>query len=913
MYKQIASLIESEIDLENIKSLSAAINCLERRCCYRDFKRSVGFCLQKMREYGFAAPKQIAIPADGKSTFMDCTIPQAWDVDDANLTIIGPELPEDEKTLASLRDDTLCVANRCAATPAGGVQAEIITVEQMKKEKEIPGKMVFVRAQYPAKIRREVQDKKGIGIISAYSAGPQDIPDNSYWINGWGFPGWYLTKEDKPLVCFSITPRKGAFLENLLGKGKVRIHLEVKSRAYDGSIYSVTGFVPGKEAKEILLYTHAYEPFMPDDAIGMAALLEMGRIFKELIRQKKLPPFRLNVRCCISQELYGFSHYFSSPQNRRNVLCAINMDSICHDYHRIGLPVRIRQSPASMPFFGDYLFKEIGNHFLENYPKLMEQGNLDNDTFISDRTIGIPSQWIWTHPGKYHHSSFDSFDRMTDWTLGKKVISAVSTYVAFLASADRTAIRDLQRHAVIEAQREILAETKRLADDLRERKIPFETARDKMSFTSQWQRNRISSFGRFSAEGDLSSLDAEIASATVRAQKRLDDLKKEAIPMEPLTVRERLAQNMIVSRKGIGMPFCLAKVPYRERIARPACFEQIFNWLDGKRDFLEVLKIFRSETGRRLGEKEISAWLRYFKLLDRYGYVSIGYKKVLTGKDIQESLKQLGINDGDRVILHSSFASMGPVRGGPEAVCRAVMELVGPEGVLMMPSFNHYGIIEPGAPGYYDPKMTPTSNGIVPDTFWKMKGVYRSLDPSHPFAVWGKDALNYVKNHHKAPTMGEGSPLRLLEKAGGKVILIDCPTANTFHHVVEMTNYVPCLGQRTEEYPVKLPSGKMVKCRTWGWREMACPFIDGKPTYIARMRELGLLREGHVGAAPVIVFRMSDCRKTVEELLKGRIRGFSGCKNCKIRPRKVAATCESDWDMKKQRLLPDTAAFVGEL
>jgi len=764
---------------------------------------------------------------------------------------------------------------------------------------------------FRGKSAREVQDKKGVGIISAYSAGPLDIPDHSYWINGWGFPGWYLTKEDKPLVCFSITPRKGAFLEELLGKGNVRVNLNVKSRTYDGSIYSVTGLVPGREAMEILLYTHAYEPFMPDDAIGMAALLEMGRIFMTLVQQKKLPPFRLKVRCCISQELYGFSHYFSSPQNRKNVLCAINMDSICHDYQRIGLPIRIRTSPASMPFFGDYLFKEIGDYFLEGYPKCMEQGNLDNDTFISDQTIGIPSQWIWTHPGKYHHSSFDSFDRMTDWALGKKVISAVGTYVALLASADRSAIRDLQRNAVIEAQREILAETKRLADDLRERKIPFETARDKMSFAAQWQRNRIFSFKRFTAEGNLSALDAELASTAPREQKRLDDLKKETIPMPPLTRRERLAQNMVVRRNGIGMPFCLAKAPYRERIARPAHFEQIFNWVDGKRDFLEVLNTFNLETGRKPAEKEISSWIRYLELLDRHGYVSIKYKKVLTREDIQKSLRKLGIRKGDRVVVHSSFSSLGPVKGGPDAVCRALMELVTQHGVLMMPSFNHYGVIESGAPGYYDPKTTPTSNGIVPDTFWKMKGVWRSLDPSHAFAVWGKNAFDYVKNHHKVPTMGPGSPLQLLEKTDGKVILMDCPTANTFHHVVEMTNNVRCLGQRTEEYPVKLPSGKMVKCRTWGWREKGCPFIDGKQTYISRMRELGLLREGHVGLAPVIVFKMSDCRRVVEDLLKGRITGIAGCWTCKIRPRKAPATRESDWDRSKNKVRADTTAFVG--
>ena len=288
MYKQIASVIEREINLENLKSLSARINGFERSYCYRDFKKSVAFCLRQMQAAGLSMTKQIAIPADGKSTFMDCTIPQAWDVDEANLEIVSPDLPENDQRLASLRDDALCVANRCAATPPGGIQAEVVTVERLKTEKDISGKVVFVSRQYPSAIRREVQDKNGLGIISAYSAGTLDIPDHSYWINGWGFPGWFDTRDDRPLVCFSITPRKGVFLEGLLRNGPVRVQVDVKSRTYDGSVYSVTGVLPGAEDLEILLYAHAYEPFMPDDAIGMAAMIEMGRIFKKLIRLKKL-------------------------------------------------------------------------------------------------------------------------------------------------------------------------------------------------------------------------------------------------------------------------------------------------------------------------------------------------------------------------------------------------------------------------------------------------------------------------------------------------------------------------------------------------------------------------------------------------------------------------------------------------
>jgi aminoglycoside N3'-acetyltransferase len=262
-------------------------------------------------------------------------------------------------------------------------------------------------------------------------------------------------------------------------------------------------------------------------------------------------------------------------------------------------------------------------------------------------------------------------------------------------------------------------------------------------------------------------------------------------------------------------------------------------------------------------------------------------------------------------MVHCSFSSLGHVKNGPETICKAIMEVVTPQGIVMMPSFNHYGIAEPGGEGYYDPGKTPTKNGVVPDTFWKMKNVHRSLDPSHPFAAWGRDALSYVNDHHKVVTMGEDSPLHLLEKAGGKVILIDCPMANTFQHVVEMTNHVPCLGERTEEYPVKLPDGTMVRCRTWGWRDGQCPIVKyGK--FYEWMRKRRMIKENKIGEADVMVFNMKDFRKALEPYFYGKVKGF-GCKKCGVRPRKVPASCLSDWDGKKRHVRPDSAAFAGDI
>ena len=119
------------------------------------------------------------------------------------------------------------------------------------------------------------------------------------------------------------------------------------------------------------------------------------------------------------------------------------------------------------------------------------------------------------------------------------------------------------------------------------------------------------------------------------------------------------------------------------------------------------------------------------------------------------------------VIVHSSLRSLGHVEGGAQTVVEALMEIITPEGTLVMPSFNHDVPFREGGPGYYHPHETPTTNGAIPDCFWRMDGVHRSLNPTHPFAAWGKHARRYTEFHHRTLTMGPESPLGLLLRMMG--------------------------------------------------------------------------------------------------------------------------------------------------
>jgi aminoglycoside N3'-acetyltransferase len=280
----------------------------------------------------------------------------------------------------------------------------------------------------------------------------------------------------------------------------------------------------------------------------------------------------------------------------------------------------------------------------------------------------------------------------------------------------------------------------------------------------------------------------------------------------------------------------------------------------------------------------------------------------VTRAEIAAALRGLGLTAGAGVMVHSSLKSFGRVEGGPPAVIAALMEVLTPEGTLLMPSFNHNAPFDEGGPGYYDPRETPTSNGAIPDAFWRMDGVLRSLDPTHPIAAWGKHARRYIEGHHRTLTMGPLSPLGLLAAEGGFGLLLGVGYgANTFHHVVEMSTGAPCLGQRSEAYPVHLPDGRVVLGRTWGWRRRSCPITD-HTRYAPAMQDVQRLAQ--IGGCTAMFFRLQDCYDVIAPMLRDGLGKYPPCNRCPVRPRRAAQTTAPDWDAEAQSPLPDSTAWT---
>jgi aminoglycoside 3-N-acetyltransferase len=152
-------------------------------------------------------------------------------------------------------------------------------------------------------------------------------------------------------------------------------------------------------------------------------------------------------------------------------------------------------------------------------------------------------------------------------------------------------------------------------------------------------------------------------------------------------------------------------------------------------------------------------------------------------------LRALGVAAGMTLITHSSLSRIGWVANGAEAVIWALMDVMGPTGTLVMPSFSghhsdpadwthppvpkawHNAIRDQMQP--FDPARTQTRNmGQIPELFRTWPGVHRSNHPVMSLAFWGKDAET-LASHHPIPwALGDESPMGQIYQRDGKVLLI---------------------------------------------------------------------------------------------------------------------------------------------
>ncbi len=232
------------------------------------------------------------------------------------------------------------------------------------------------------------------------------------------------------------------------------------------------------------------------------------------------------------------------------------------------------------------------------------------------------------------------------------------------------------------------------------------------------------------------------------------------------------------------------------------------------------------------------------------------------------------------VQVHSSLSSFGYVMGGAEAVVDALLEVLGPAGTLMVPTFNHMAqeAFDDGDQ-VFDPRTTRSVNGAITEAVRRRPDARRSMHPTHPYAAVGPKAEWLTSEHLELKTFDERSPLGKLAAAGGKVLLLGVGmNTNTAAHVGETRARAPCMGYRRNRRKVRLEDGTVIDAWSVLWRGEGKCRVEWHPLE-TRMHERGMIRDGRIGDAQIMLMRAADVIDTAYELC------LELCPTCPVRPR----------------------------
>lgn len=247
----------------------------------------------------------------------------------------------------------------------------------------------------------------------------------------------------------------------------------------------------------------------------------------------------------------------------------------------------------------------------------------------------------------------------------------------------------------------------------------------------------------------------------------------------------------------------------------------------------------------------------------------------VTAGQITADLRKMGIQPGDILFIHSSLKSLGYVDGGPKAVIQGLLDAVGPEGTLLLPTYYMPGGSILGTcqlEGYvFDPRIHGTNMGALPDAFLQFPGVERSIHPTHSVSAIGKYAKFLTEAHHLAPSVfGKGSPWQRFHELNGTVLGIGISMGPvTFYHLLEDT-----LG---DQFPVKVWMNEtyQMPCKGWNGEDYLVPVrpyraeitpqrIDHKSREDLRefmrsyLNQSGTLKPGAVGEAKAWFIQAND-------------------------------------------------------
>ena len=797
-------------------------------------------------------------------------IQEAADVKGATVDVVHPL----RERVLDWRQSPWHVIQWSAATPPEGLRLRLVVIDEVAEIERLPvdglaGAMVLTKLD-PRTGLKLLADKGAAGVMVDRLV--TNLPDAQAWTKfGWGaIP---LERSSARLVGFVLSARQGEKLRRLCRRhGTLTLQVKANIRKYVGSHDVVSGLITGADdpQDEVWAIAHSAEPGAVDNASGVALTLEIARVIEGLIKAGKIKRPKRTIRLLNAYECYGFFAYLERVKRLQTPLAGVCIDTIgskpevCDG--RLEWHATIPMSAGFVDRVGAAIVRSGVRRHQPGYRVCPANFMSTSDTLIGDPQYGFPCPWITTH----HRDSGRGFDAYHSSGDVVKLLSAkgletcaasMAAYLYYLADIGSGEVGELVR-----------TENAYFVAALGNKKRPSAEAdymRDAHSRSVRRLERWLWGGQRREVLGAMAAGETQVAAAAAKVAR---PPKRQRQPAEAQLVPRRTA---ILSPTAENTPEAINEKIRDARLSSWALF-----WADGHRNLRAIAECIACEEIDSIGPRNsasepvaIERVHAYFAAHAELGYVEmIDPAKMLSGKELVADLRRLGVEPGMDLMVHSSLAAIGRVKGGAETVVAALLRAIGKRGTLLAPSFNHR------AAKVYNPLTTPTTNGAIPNALWRRAEAVRSLHPTHAVAAIGPRAEYYCQGHLEAGIWTEDSPIGKLVHGGGYILALGTThISSTAYHVAEMSVPCGCIASFANKDRIVREDGTVEEVLGLAFRDGPCPVSPHKIDVTLDRRKLQ--RRGKVGQADCEFVRAKDLWQVRREHLR-RV-----CPTCTVKPR----------------------------
>jgi aminopeptidase YwaD len=678
VFKRVFERIEGEVSGEAALNLVYDLSRYHRIQGSPGLRDAVSYAVETLRGYGLEAEVR-RYPADGKTYFWSNLMFKEWSCRDAELRLIEPR--EEARVLARWSDSRFSLIQRSHPTPADGLEAELVVLEDGEEESEyeglnLEGRIVLTRGDVSRVYELAVERRGAVGIIyDGMRAFPPvrregDLDDALQYTSFW----W--AGDERPAFGFVLSPRRGRWLRELAKKRmergeSLRLWARVDSCFYEGTMENALAAIRGETDEEVLLLAHIChpQPSSNDNASGCAAVMEAARALQRLITRGELPRPRRTIRFMLMPEMTGTYAWLTMEEDRiGRIVAALNLDMVGENQNLCGGPLIIERTPMASPSYTDTLLEAIlekvkvegrnlsgtARYALFKYAVTPFSGGSDH-YILSDPSVGIPCPMIIQWPDRFYHTSYDTPDKV-DPEMLRKVALMAATYAYFIANAgpeeaiwllhETATKKKMEIASAISAQTTLIIEEAERGDPAGRASDALRSLEDRVRFLLDRGIEAVRSIRRFGEnpayraleERQISELEAFAKGETSLARQTIEEyLNRKGINLTPKVDRGMKgsggdAASIIPKRIYRGPPSTrswIRRLPREDRDALWRLEKEhresrilgtlALYWADGKRSLSEIANLIELETGMR----DTEYLLQYFGFLEKMGLIQI--------------------------------------------------------------------------------------------------------------------------------------------------------------------------------------------------------------------------------------------------------------------------------------------------